>query len=123
MLKCKQIQIEIASLYRIKLEHKIVTGLSVNQDIDFSEIVVPNKSILEAVECLTHFAVEKFGMALVDLRPIQVDKDKIMITEPILFSNQTNRFSSADMGTKGIEHFKQEHKCSSICKHLELKKF
>jgi len=34
-----------------------------------------------------------------------------------------NRFSSSNFEFKGIEKFKLEHNCSSVCKELNLKEF
>ena len=83
-----------------------------------------NERIEEIIESLTHYSyhISKGELILFDIRPILITADSLLITEPIIYSKIPNRFSSSNLGLKGIENFKNEHKCNRICVDMSLPK-
>ncbi len=98
----------------------IIEG-NLNPNLNF-----PCKSKIENLGAFTHFTYEKTNgqMIVIDLRTYQLSEKEFLITEPVIFSTVfPNRFSSSNFEFKGIEKFKLEHNCSSVCKELNLKEF
>ena len=124
--KCSTIDVKISSIYRLFLDPgKFIIASRTNKNIDDSEIKILSQSAIDMNESLSHYSYEKsrHDLVLFDLRPIQEEKNKFLITEPVIFSLVPNKFGSSDLGIKGIEKFKMEHQCNSICRELKLKSF
>ena len=117
------ITIEIAKISRVVYDSKWITSVYADHELNESEITEPCSHSIDAMECFTHFTYEhtKRTLLVIDLRTIHVSNKKIFkITEPVVFSLIPNRFSSSDLGQKGIEHFRAHHKCNSFCKEIGL---
>jgi myosin-heavy-chain kinase len=72
-----------------------------------------------------HFTYEFTGQALIalDLRTLEMKPNEFYLTEPIVFSTDTTRFGSSNLGAHGIEAFIKKHECNSFCTALGLRSF
>ena len=95
----------------------------VNLDSTYINIQKQDCQTNDIMDAIAHFSYEisKGSLVVFDIRPIKTN-NSILITEPIIFSNIPNTFSSSDLGLKGIEQFKANHKCNTICKELKFEK-
>ncbi len=120
-----KIRFEIPAIMRIFIGAKKIVANVINQKISMSEIKYQTQETYDAMECLTHYSYEYSNkeLMLFDLRTIQLENNKFLLSEPVIFSLIPNKFASSDLGIKGIEHFKREHECSFFCKELKLKRF
>ncbi|CAF0983599.1 unnamed protein product [Brachionus calyciflorus] len=111
----------VPTMIQIKYQDYIIGALKMNLEIEKSEISFGKRSAI--LDCLTHFSYEysKKQFILKDLRPLN-ENDKILLTEPVIFSCFSNRFGSSDMGEKAINKFKDEHECTHFCLQLKLSK-
>jgi hypothetical protein len=116
------LEIETASVKLGKLDRDLFYASFVHADLTLSELQLPSSSTQEILDSLAHFTYQSTNgnLVLFDLRPLKFSKDYILITEPVIFSTTSNRYSSSDLGGKGLKIFKQEHKCNSVCKKLNL---
>jgi hypothetical protein len=128
MRKLSSLKIKIAKINRLLFESlnisKMATFLCIDEDLSKAEIKTPGESVYEAMQCFTHFTYEKTNRALmvIDLRTLHL-RNEFVITEPVVFSTIPERFSSSDLGLRGIEDFKSQHKCNAYCKEIGLKGF
>jgi hypothetical protein len=95
--------------------------LVLKTSVKLTAISYPCNMVQEMVNCLTHFSYLHSNQALIltDLKPIVFKKDKILVNESVIYSKY-GQFNSSDLGIKGIEKFKKEHKCGIYCKELNL---
>ena len=125
--KCACISIEIARMSRLVLDSKWITSVFTEQKLSESEIVFPSESAVEVMKSFTHFTYEQTSSKLMifDLRTLEFESNKYLITEPVVFSDMSlgDRFGSSDLGPNGMESFKAEHICNSICRTLGLQSF
>lgn len=122
-LKINSITVEIIDIFRINYSSNKIICIETNKNIKESILTYPNEFASDVIECLAHYSFETFNLMLTDLRPIEIEKSKkLLITEPVIFSLEENKYASSDLGTKGIEIFFQAHLCNTFCKHLNLKK-
>ena len=122
--RCASISLSVVQINRLFHSTKYILSVFADQELSKSEIECPSQSTNEALECFAHFTYENSDKMLlvIDLRPLQLGANKFLITEPVVFSLIPGRFSSADLGLKGIEQFKIEHQCNKLCNELALKR-
>ena len=126
MLKSSRLKIKMAKINRFLFDQldisKLLTFLCVGEDLSKAEILNPSESVYEAMQCFTHFTYEETNrnLLVLDLRTLHL-RNEFLITEPIVFSLTPGRFSSSDLGSRGIEDFKSQHKCNEFCKEIGLK--
>ncbi len=122
-LKINSITVEIIDIFRINFSSNKMICIETNKNIKESILTYPNEFASDVIECLAHYSFETFNLMITDLRPIEIEKSKkLLITEPVIFSLEENKYASSNLGTKGIESFFQAHLCNTFCKHLNLKK-
>ena len=52
-----------------------------------------------------------------------IDNKEYILTDPAIACPEDHkRFSSTNLGIKGVQKFFQTHKCNNICQYLKLKK-
>ena len=128
MQKSSSLKIKIEKINRLLFDPfkilKMATFLCIDEDLSKAEIKTPSESVYEAMQCFTHFTYEKTNRSLIviDLRTLHL-RNEFIITEPVVFSTIPERFSSSNLGLKGIEDFKSQHKCNAYCKEIGLKAF
>jgi len=95
-----------------------------NLDLNYSALKNPDEQTEEVIQALAHYSynVSNGELIVFDIRPI-TNQNSILITEPIIYSKDSNKFASSNLGLKGIKNFMDEHKCNSICKKMEFVKF
>ena len=126
MKNSPSLTINIAKINRFLFDplniSKLATFICIDEDLSKAEIKTPGESVYEAMQCFTHFTYEKTNRALIviDLRTL-LYRNEFVITEPVVFSTIPERFSSSNLGLKGIEDFKCQHKCNAYCKEIGLK--
>ena len=115
-------EIEQAFVKLGKVCRELFYASFVNLDLARSELELPSSSTQDILDSLAHYSYQctSGDLVLFDIRPVKLSEYRLSITEPIIFSNAPNRFSSSDLGAKGIASFKLEHRCNSICKKLSL---
>ena len=62
-------------------------------------------------------------LIVTDLQGMIIDNKEYILTDPAISSpDSPNRFSTTNLGQKGVKKFFETHSCNHLCKHLELKK-
>jgi hypothetical protein len=128
MQKSSSLKINIAKINQLLFDpleiSKLATFISIDEDLSRAEIKTPSESVYEVMQCFTHFTYEKTNRTLmvIDLRTLHL-RNEFVITEPVVFSTIPERFSSSNLGLRGIEDFKSQHKCNAYCKEIGLKAF
>jgi len=52
-----------------------------------------------------------------------IDNKEYILTDPAISSPESpGRFSTTNLGQKGVQKFFETHSCNHLCNHLELKK-
>lgn len=116
----------VPKIVQIKYKNFFIAAIKMSFDISESKIAF-NQNIendkKEELDCLTHFSFELSNNQLIlkDFRTISV-KDKIILTEPVIYSCVSNRFGSSDLGLKAINEFLNEHQCNKHCQAFNLTK-
>ena len=92
------------------------------QNISNSVLKFTNEhDILDAFSHFTYLYSNK-NLVIFDLRSFVQNtshlKASIILTEPVIFSKSEKRFSSSNLGRKGLEKIAQEHKCNHFCRKI-----
>ena len=114
-------KINAAETFLLTNEKMFLLMKKVNQTISNSELKFSNEfPILVAFSHFT-FIESKGHLVIFDLRSFYEkgwgiwNCHKILLTEPVIFSKSEKRFSSSNLGQKGLDRFEKEHKCNYIC--------
>ncbi len=92
----------------------------VDRELSYSELKTPDEQVEEVIQALAHFSynISQGELLVFDIRPIASYDDSILITEPVIYSKDEKIFASSNLGSTGIKNFMDEHKCNSICYHI-----
>lgn len=74
------------------------------------------------IHAFSHWTYQATGEYLIvtDLQGFIVDGKEFRLTDPAISSIDIERFSSTNLGKKGIKKFFESHQCNHICKALGL---
>ena len=74
----------------------------------------------EVLDAFTHFTYERshHRLMVLSIKTIKSidDSNSVTIFEPVIFSKFTLNCSLANLGTYGMEHFMNKHKCNYVCR-------
>ncbi len=77
---------------------------------------------LDAFSHWSYQATDEY-LIVTDLQGMLIENKEYILTDPAITSPEGHdRFSSTNLGIKGVQKFFETHKCNYICKHLNLKK-
>jgi len=77
------------------------------------------EQILDAFMHFCYDYTNKFLIVL-DLKTIEKASGEYLLTDPVVFSKNTDRYGSSNLGPSGIELFMSKHSCNKICHKLPL---
>ena len=78
----------------------------------------------EMIDAFMHYTYKETNQNLIvfDVRTLMESyENSIVLTEPIIFSVDANRYGASNLGESGIKLFMDQHCCNSICSILERK--
>lgn len=78
-----------------------------------------------SIDAFSHWSYQVTDEYLIvtDLQGMIVNNKDYILTDPAISSPEGHdRFSTTNLGTKGVKKFFETHQCNHICKHLKLKK-
>ena len=118
-------EIKVSRLYFLKLSSASKNGFLIanSTDIHLKKAVVQNALPKnELSEAFMHFSYHFTNKHLIvfDMRPFETGENRILFTEPIVFSNDKKRYGASNHGEKGIKSLMDKHKCNRICKNLNI---
>ena len=119
-------KIKVAETFLITNEQLFFLVKEVDQNISNCDLKFSNT--FEILEAFTHFTyiASNQNLVIFDLRSFQIKEiwcnQTLLLTEPVIFSICEKRFSSSNLGPKGLEWIVNRHRCNSICDNLCLKK-
>jgi hypothetical protein len=89
-------------------------GVPLDQD---EEIFVPQDEVAQA---FSHFSYVASGrkLMLCDLQGATCGRNLIQFTDPVIHSQEGNKYGKTDRGAKGIEDFLHSHQCSILCQFV-----
>jgi len=77
------------------------------------------------LDAFSHWSYQKTSEYLIvtDLQGMNIDNKEYILTDPAISCPESPfRFSSTNLGLKGVQKFFETHSCNHLCKHLKLKK-
>ena len=74
------------------------------------------------LDAFMHFCYDFTDKNLIvfDVRTIEIRTGEFLLTEPIVFSKDTNRYGSSNLDSSGIKLLMSKHDCNEICHKLSL---